>query len=145
MLLLIQGSVWAKPTWGVYWTWDPRLTTCAIMVVAFGVVITLRRQIDEPARRLTLSSVATIIAFVNVPIVYLSVKWWRTLHQPYSSPETVDSAMVTPLRIAAFGMLFLATGFVVRRWRQVSERLSIEVQAPDLPDAPRPLQVEEIP
>ena len=145
ILLLIQGSLWAKPTWGVYWTWDPRLTTCAIMVVAFGVVITLRRQIDEPARRLTLSSVATIIAFVNVPIVYLSVKWWRTLHQPYSSPETVDSAMVTPLRIAAFGMLFLATGFVVRRWRQVSQRLSIEVQAPDLPDAPRPLQVEEIP
>ena len=145
VLLLVQGSLWAKPTWGVYWTWDPRLTTCAIMVVAFGVVLGLRKQIDEPARRLTISSAATIVAFVNVPIVYLSVKWWRTLHQPYSSPETVDSAMVTPLRIAAFGMLFLATGFVVRRWRQVSERLSIEVQAPDLPDAPRPLHVEETP
>ncbi len=142
-LLLIQGSLWAKPTWGVYWTWDPRLTTCAIMVVAFGVVLALRRQIHDPARRLTISSVATIIAFINVPIVYLSVKWWRTLHQPYSSPETVDGAMVTPLRVAAFGMLFLAVGFVVRRWRQVRKQLEAEVTAPDLPEAPTPLNVEE--
>ena len=44
-LLLVQGSLWAKPTWGVYWTWDPRLTTCAIMVVAFGVVLALRRRL----------------------------------------------------------------------------------------------------
>ena len=142
-LLLIQGSLWAKPTWGVYWTWDPRLTTCAIMVVAFGVVLALRRQIDEPARRLTLSSVATIVAFVNVPIVYMSVKWWRTLHQPYSSPETVDSEMTLYLRVAAFGMLFLATGFVVSRWRIALKKLRIEFEAPDLPDAPQPLNVED--
>ena len=143
VLLLVQGSLWAKPTWGVYWTWDPRLTTCAIMVVAFGVVLGLRKQIDEPARRLTMSSAATIVAFVNVPIVYLSVKWWRTLHQPYSSPETVDSAMVTPLRVAAFGMLFLATGFVVRRWRISLAELRYEFDAPDLPEASSPLSVEE--
>jgi len=143
VLLLIQGSLWAKPTWGVYWTWDPRLTTCAIMVVAFGVVLALRRQIDAPMRRLTISSVATIIAFVNVPIVYLSVKWWKTLHQPYSSPETVDSAMVTPLRIAAFGMLFLATAFVVRRWRIGLVALQRDFEAPDLPAASPPLKLED--
>jgi len=142
-LLLIQGSLWAKPTWGVYWTWDPRLTTCAIMVVAFGVVLALRKQIDEPARRLTISSVATIVAFVNVPIVYMSVKWWRTLHQNFSSPETVDSAMVTPLRVAAFGMLFLATAFVVRRWRIALSQLTLEFDAPDLPDPSAPLAVED--
>ncbi len=142
-LLLIQGSLWAKPTWGVYWTWDPRLTTCAIMVVAFGVVLALRRQIDDPSRRLTLSSVATIVAFVNVPIVYMSVKWWRTLHQPYSSPETVDSAMITPLRVAAFGMLFLSIGFVVRRWRIAMHDLHAEFEAPDLPSPSAPLAVEE--
>ena len=142
-LLLIQGSLWAKPTWGVYWTWDPRLTTCAIMVVAFGVVLALRKQIDEPARRLTISSVATIVAFVNVPIVYMSVKWWRTLHQNFSSPETVDSAMITPLRAAAFGMLFLATAFVVRRWRIALAQLTLEFEAPDLPDPSAPLTVED--
>lgn len=140
-LLLIQGSLWAKPTWGVYWTWDPRLTTCAIMVVAFGVVLAMRKQIEDPSRRLTLSSVATIIAFVNVPITYMSVKWWRTLHQPYSSPETVDSAMVTPLRVAAFGMLFLATSFVVRRWRVSLKQLNAEFDAPNLPQPLQPLNV----
>jgi heme exporter protein C len=142
-LLLIQGSLWAKPTWGVYWTWDPRLTTCAIMVVAFGVVLVLRRQIDDPQRRLTLSSVATIIAFVNVPIVYMSVKWWRTLHQNFSSTETVDRMMVIPLRIAAFGMLFIAAAFVVRRWRIALSSLRLDFEAPDLPETPTPLTVED--
>ena len=143
VLLLIQGSLWAKPTWGVYWTWDPRLTTCAIMVVAFGVVLALRKQIEDPNRRLTLSSVATIIAFINVPIVYMSVKWWRTLHQDFSSTDTVSSTMVTPLRIAAFGMLFLATSFVVRRWRVSLKQLNAEFEAPDLPQPSKPLTVEE--
>jgi len=143
VLLLIQGSLWAKPTWGVYWTWDPRLTTCAIMVVAFGVVLALRKQIEDPARRLTLSSVATIIAFINVPIVYMSVKWWRTLHQDFSSTDTVSNTMVTPLRIAAFGMLFLATSFVVRRWRVSLKQLNAEFEAPDLPQPSKPLTVEE--
>ena len=143
VLLLIQGSLWAKPTWGVYWTWDPRLTTCAIMVVGFGVVLALRKQIDEPARRLTISSVATIVAFVNVPIVYMSVKWWRTLHQNFSSPETVDSAMVTPLRVAAFAMLFLSAAFVVRRWRLAVAQLTLEFDGPDLPAPSTPLAVED--
>ena len=143
VLLLIQGSVWAKPTWGVYWTWDPRLTTSAIMVIAFGVVLVLRKQIEEPARRLTLSSVATIIAFINVPIVYMSVKWWRTLHQDFSSPETVSNSMVTPLRIAAFGMLFVAIYFIVRRWRITLNQLNAEFEAPELPQPASPLKLEE--
>jgi len=142
-LLLVQGSLWAKPTWGVFWTWDPRLTTSAIMVVAFGVVLALRRAIHEPERRLTVSAVATIVAFVNVPIVYLSVKWWRTLHQPYSSPQTVDSAMVTPLRMAAIGLLLLGISLVAARWRIAMAHLEREQDAPDIPRASEPLQVED--
>ena len=141
VLLLIQGSLWAKPTWGVWWDWDPRLTTSAIMVVAFGVVLALRQSIQEPGRRLTISAVATIIAFINVPIVYMSVKWWRTLHQDFSTPETVDSTLKLPLRVAAFGMLFIGIFFVVSRWRIAMRKLSREMDAPDLPDAPKPLTV----
>ena len=76
------------------------------------------------------------------PIVYLSVKWWKTLHQPFSSPETVDSPMVTPLRIAAFGMLFLAVFFMARRWRIAYAKLSREDEAPDLPPAAAAIQLE---
>jgi len=132
-LLLVQGSIWARPTWNVWWTWDPRLTTTAVMAISFVVVLILRRVIDAPGRRLTVSAVASIVAFVNVPIVYMSVKWWRTLHQPFSSPETVDSPMVTPLRIAAFGMLFLSIALCTLRWRIAHKRLAAEAEAPELP------------
>ena len=83
----------------------------------FAGVLLLRRLIDSPTKRMTASSVATVIGFVNVPVVYFSVRWWRTLHQVQSTPETVSSAMVTPLRIAAFGVLFLSIAFCVARAR----------------------------
>ncbi len=140
-LLLVQGSIWARPTWGVWWTWDPRLTTAAVLLVAFGVVLVLRRTIEQPERRMVASAVATVVAFVDVPIVYYSVKWWRTLHQPFSSPKTVDSEMVTPLRVAAFGMLFLSIALVGARRRIALRDLAREDEAPDLPELPRPLEV----
>lgn len=140
-LLLVQGSIWARPTWGVWWTWDPRLTTAAVLLVAFGVVLVLRRTIEQPERRTVASAVATIVAFVDVPIVYFSVKWWRTLHQPFSNPRTVDSDMVTPLRIAAFGMLFLALAFVGLRRRLALQRIAVEDEAPDLPELPDQLDI----
>ena len=139
-LLLIQGSIWARPTWGVWWTWDPRLTTAAVLLVLFVVVLVLRRTIEQPERRMTASAVATIIAFVDVPIVYFSVKWWRTLHQPFSSPKTVSSEMVTPLRVAAFGMLFLALGYMGMRRRIAAAKLAEEDDAPDLPELPEQLR-----
>ena len=140
VLLLIQGSIWARPTWGVWWTWDPRLTTAAVLLVLFVVVLVLRRTIEQPERRMTASAVATIIAFVDVPIVYFSVKWWRTLHQPFSSPKTVSSEMVTPLRVAAFGMLFLALGYMGMRRRIAAAKLAEEDDAPDLPELPEQLR-----
>lgn len=143
MLLLVQGSLWARPTWGVYWTWDPRLTTSAVMAAAFGVVLLLRRLIDQPARRQMATAVATIVAFVDVPIVYMSVKWWNSLHQTQSSPETVDRMMVLPLRVAAIGVTVLAFGLAVARWRTELARLASEEAAPDLPDTPAPLRLDD--
>ena len=140
-LLLVQGSIWAKPTWDVWWTWDPRLTTTAVMVVAFGGVIVLRGMIQNIAYRATATAVATIVAAVNVPVVYMSVKWWNSLHQMQSSPETVDEAMHLPLRLAAFGMLFLSLGFVGLRTRIARMRLDYEDRAPDLPAPPAPLEI----
>ena len=143
VLLTFQGSIWAKPTWGIWWTWDPRLTTTAIMVLSFVGVLLLRGSITNPERRSLVSAVGAIIAFVNVPIVYMSVKWWRTLHQDFSSPETVSSTMVLPLRIAAFGMLFLMIGLILARGRIALQRLEEEADAPDLPsrDNLKPLDV----
>src|SRR5437870_5719635 len=80
-LLCCQGAIWAKPTWGVWWDWDPRLTTTAVLLFAFIGVLALRRFVEEPLKRAIWSSVATIIAYVDVPIVYFPVKGWNSLHQ----------------------------------------------------------------
>jgi heme exporter protein C len=133
LLLCTQGAIWAKPTWGVWWDWDPRLTTTAVMVFAFGGILALRTFVDDPMKRAVWSAVACIIAFADVPIVYFSVRWWNSLHQAQSSPETVSKAFHWPLRINAFGILFLWTGLVALRARVAALRLSSEI-APPLPE-----------
>jgi heme exporter protein C len=132
-LLCMQGSIWAKPTWGVWWDWDPRLTTTAVLLFAFLGIIALRNFVDDPVKRAVWSAVATIIASIDVPIVYMSVKWWNSLHQLASSPATVSKQFYFPLRMNAFGMLFLMTGFIILRARLSSLRLASELAPPLAP------------
>jgi heme exporter protein C len=133
VLLCMQGSMWARPTWGVWWDWDPRLTTTAVMVFAFGAILALRGAVDDPVRRATWSAVATVIASANVPLVYFSVRWWNSLHQLQSSPATVSRAFHWPLRINALGVLFLMAGLILLRARVALLRRAAEL-GPPLPE-----------
>jgi heme exporter protein C len=111
------GAIWGRPTWGVYWAWDPRLTTVAILLVAYAGYMALRRFVDDPERRAVWAAVTAIIIAVDVPIIYFSVKWWKSLHQVQSNPRTVDPQMVHALRwnISAFFLVFI--GFLIARYR----------------------------
>jgi heme exporter protein C len=129
-LLCVQGSIWAKPTWGVWWDWDPRLTTTAVLLFAFLGILALRASVDDPVKRGIWSAVATIIAYVDVPIVYFSVRWWNSLHQLQSTPQTVSSQFHLPLRLNAFGVLFLMIGFIMLRSRLASLRRRSEIAPP---------------
>jgi heme exporter protein C len=129
-LLCCQGSIWAKPTWGVWWDWDPRLTSVAVLLCATLGIMALRKFVDDVARRAIWSAVATIIASVDLPIVYYSVRWWNSLHQLQSSPATVSKQFHWPLRFNAFGILFLMTGFIMLRARVASARLEAELAPP---------------
>ncbi len=80
-LTLVIGSIWAKPVWGTWWTWDPRLTTTAVMLLIYVGYLAVRRLPDSPARRARWAAVVGVVGFVDVPIVHLSVTWWRSLHQ----------------------------------------------------------------
>ena len=81
VLTLITGSIWGRPTWGVWWAWDARLTSTAILgVLALGY-LALRRANDDPALRARRSAVFAILSAINVPIIHFSVQWWKTLHQ----------------------------------------------------------------
>jgi len=81
-LTLVAGAIWGRITWGVYWTWDARLTTTALLFVLFLGYLAIRRLPATPAQRANRCAIAGLIAFIDVPIVHLSVTWWRTLHQP---------------------------------------------------------------
>ncbi len=136
VLLLMLGSIWAKPTWGVWWTWDPRLTSATVMLLTFVGVILLRQATKSPEKRATWSAVATILSFVNVPVTYMSVKWWRSIHQLQSTPETVSEPMVLVFRVNLVAMALLMTWFIVRRWRIAKQRAMAEAPAPLPPATP---------
>ena len=130
-LLLIQGSIWARPTWGVWWDWDVRLTTSLIMLLLFAGVLALRSFVEDPTRRATWTAIATIVAFVDVPLVYFCVRWWRSLHQVQSTPETVSLGMVVPLRLNSIAFLLLVIWMVAQRARlELTRRQKEQVAEP---------------
>jgi heme exporter protein C len=112
-VVLVTGSLWARPVWGVYWSWDPRLTSYFILWLVYLSYLALRGYVADPARRARFSAVLGIAGFVNVPIVYLSVRWWRALH-----PEPIvivrggprmpaEMVQVLLLGLVAFTLLYL--------------------------------------
>jgi heme exporter protein C len=77
---LVTGSLWARVIWGIWWTWDARLTSALVCWLLYAGYLMLRRAIEEPTQRATFAAVFSIFAFIDVPIVIFSIKWWRTQH-----------------------------------------------------------------
>jgi heme exporter protein C len=133
LLLCTQGAIWAKPTWGVWWDWDPRLTSSTVMLLSFIGVMLLRSIVRDPDRRATWSAVSTVLAGVNVPIVYESVKWWRSLHQIQSEmmgQSKIDPEMRGILYFNVFAFLFGSVWFMARRYRLAERRAEQEMPEP---------------
>lgn len=112
-LTLITGSIWGRPTWGVWWAWDARLTSTAILGVFALAYLALRRAIDDVETRARRSAVFVIIAAINVPIIHFSVVWWKTLHQGatvFTSNRSLlihgSQAWTLLISFVAFTMLF---------------------------------------
>ncbi len=84
LITLVTGSIWGKPTWGVWWTWDGRLTTTFILLLLYGGYLFLWSAVSDPVLRTKVCSILGLLIFADVPIIYKSVTWWRTLHQPPS-------------------------------------------------------------
>ncbi|MFQ6672249.1 MAG: heme ABC transporter permease CcmC [Candidatus Tectimicrobiota bacterium] len=113
VLTIAAGSIWGRPTWGTWWTWDARLTTTAILLFIYIGYLVVRQVVGEPTQRARLAAVIGIIGFLDVPLIRLSVKWWRTLHQTptvfRSGGMTIDRFMLFTLflNLLAFGCLYL--------------------------------------
>ena len=119
LIALVTGSIWGKPTWGVWWVWDARLTSMLLLFFLYLAYIFLWQAISNKDLASKISAALAMIGFINVPIIKFSVDWWNTLHQPasiskFSSPS-IDESMLIPLFIMAFASLcFLITMFSVR-------------------------------
>ena len=116
-LTLILGSIWGRWAWGVWWTWDARLTSTAVLFIIFVGYLSLRSFTDDPERRATWSAGVGIFGALNVPIVYMSVRWWRTLHQTQSTPETLTPIYKWGLRVNAVAFLLVLIAFIGWRYR----------------------------
>ena len=123
-LMIITGATWAKPVWGVWWTWDPRLTTSLILWLLYVGYLMVRAYAPTPSQAARYSAVMGIIGFVDVPIVYFSVAWWRNIHPemvigPLAEPGSLEGSMVVTL---LFSLLTFTTLFGYLLWERVSLR-----------------------
>lgn len=136
-LTLVLGSIWAKPVWGTWWTWDPRLTTTAVLLLIYVGYLAIRRLPDSPVRRARWAAVVGIVGFVDVPIVHLSVVWWRSQHQapavlriaPRMAPIMVAGLLVS---LAAFTLLYAYLVTLRLRVGRLEDRVLAEALAPRL-------------
>ncbi|SFE83005.1 cytochrome c biogenesis protein CcsA [Blastococcus tunisiensis] len=144
-LAIALGSVWGRPVWGVWWVWDPRLVTTAVLLLVYLGHLSVRGLGDDRAAGARRAAAVGIIGFVNVPIVHFSVVWWRTLHQPASvlspDPAPMDPRMAAALGVAVLAFT-LAGALVVRRRLRVLAALDADHHPfPAPPVAAEPLVV----
>src|SRR5438132_4254732 len=116
---IATGSIWGKPTWGAWWTWDARLTSVSILFVMYLGYLLLRGMVDDAERGARYAAVLGVIAALDVPLVHFSVYWWRTLHQPPSvlkpGAPTMDPAILTALLVNLVAFTLLYAYFVAKR------------------------------
>ena len=135
-LAIALGALWGKPVWGTWWTWDPRLTTTAVLLLIYVGYLSIRRIVDNPTRRARWSAVIGIVGFVDVPIVHLSVVWWRSLHQDATvlrldGPEIGGTMLVALLvAVGAFTVAYAYLMTVRLRVGRLEEREAREALSP---------------
>lgn len=119
VLGLLTGSIWGRATWGIWWTWDARLTTTLILGILYAGYLVLYHSFSSEDKRIKACSVMGILIAVDVPIIYKSVTWWRTIHQPPSiireGGSTMAPEILYPLVFTIVSMILLSSAMVLIR------------------------------
>lgn len=126
-LVLITGSIWAKPIWGVWWTWEPRLTTALVLWLIYIAYLIVRSFATEESRGARFAAIVGIVGFIDVPIVALAITLWRTQHP---GPVIFEGGLAPPMLltllvcIAAFTTLYLL--LLIQRVSMRNDEIEIE-------------------
>lgn len=134
LIAIMLGSIWARPVWNTWWTWDPRLTTAAIVELIYLACLLLRQGIDDPDRRARFSAVYTLVGSLSVPIAFLSIRLFRTIHPVVIGNGGANGqgsfAMTSPMLATMFFCLFtFSVIFVTLLWHRVRlENLMVAVE-----------------
>jgi heme exporter protein C len=124
LLNIVTGSIWARPIWNTWWTWDPRLVTATIMELIYVAYVMLRQGIEDPERRARFGAIYAIVGFVSVPLSFLSIRLWRTIHPVVvggSDPGALGAFdMTREMRLTFFFSLFTFTVIAIDLlWRRI--------------------------
>jgi len=123
-ITIVLGSIWARPIWNTWWTWDPRLTTAAIVELIYLAYFMLRQGIEDPNRRGRFGAVYTLIGAISVPITFLSIRLFRTIHPIVIGSQSMEAQggfnMTLPMKTAFFFALFAFTViFIDLFWNRI--------------------------
>ncbi|MCL4561874.1 MAG: cytochrome c biogenesis protein CcsA [Chloroflexi bacterium] len=124
LITIITGSIWARPVWNTWWTWDPRLTTATIMELVYAAYLMLRQGIEEPERRSRFGAIYVILGAISVPITFFSIRFSRTIHPVIvgnGDPTALGTFDMTPkmLQIFMFSLLVFSIIFADLLWHRV--------------------------
>ena len=129
LISIVTGSLWGKPTWGVWWVWDARLTSMLILLIFYLAYIFTWKYVKNFERANKISSVIGIIGLFNLPVIKYSVDWWNTLHQPSSitltSAPTIHYTMLVPLIIMFLGMVVYS--LIIFLMRYITELMKLKL------------------
>ena len=124
LVAIVTGSIWARPIWNTWWTWDPRLTTATIMELIYAAYLMLRQGIEDPERRARFGAVYAIIGFISVPLTFFSIRIFRTIHPVViggTDPSAQGGFDMTPrmLQTFLFSLFVFSVIFIVLLWHRV--------------------------
>jgi heme exporter protein C len=121
LISIVTGSLWGKPTWGIFWVWDARLTSMLILLIFYLVYIAIWKFIENYEKANKTASIVAIIGSLNLPVIKYSVDWWNTLHQPSSitltSAPTIHYTMLVPLIIMLAGMIIYSLVIFLMKYK----------------------------
>lgn len=126
-MVLVTGPIWAKPMWFVWWTWSPRLTLSLVLCLLYVAYLLVRNYIEDPERRAVVSAVFGIIAFLDAPLVWFSIRWWRDIHpSPMLETGGLSPSMRPALWVCWAAFQFLLVYILRRRFYLEAMRSELE-------------------